>query len=106
MCHLELHEAAPVHNQSITGAAVSLIIAHNSATAAAQKSKLAARLDRTAPVDVGRPANHADCPGRKLAKRKRNSAAETGEQKLDARTTGAGRWRLRNKVRQPAIKLW
>ena len=63
-------------------------------------------LDRTAPVDVRQPANPADCPGRKQAKRKRNSAAETGEQKPDARTTGTGRWSLRNKVRQPAIKLW
>jgi hypothetical protein len=55
--HLGLHQAAPKHNQPITGAALWLKAAPNSATAASYLSHLAARLGMGAPTNASRPAS-------------------------------------------------
>ena len=51
LCHLGLHQAAPVHNQPITGAALGHRVAPNSATAATPQSESEARVKRKGPAN-------------------------------------------------------
>jgi hypothetical protein len=60
--HLGLHQAAPVHNQPITGAALWHRVAPNSATAATNRSNLAAMLNMGAPANGSRPASQQAGP--------------------------------------------
>jgi hypothetical protein len=105
LCYLGLHQAAPAHNHSITGAALWHRVAPNSATAAAYRSNLAARLRIPAPANGGRLTSQSTGLSESSLSAE-TSAAETGEQKLQERTSANVRWNPRNRALVPASKLW
>ena len=94
LCHLGLDQAAPAHNQPVTGAALWHRVAPNSATAGACRSNLAARLGN-ATLRPGRLSKPSECPGSKLAHRSSQAAQQAQaseslahtQQTLDARAS-------------------